>query len=300
MAGVRPAPLRPGRPRDRAALRREPAPPATGWQGEPWPAAMDVHGRASPRSCTGRLAGEPDPDVAGLAVDGAGRRRLARGRAADVHAHLLDGSAGGEPAGLAVDDGHGQRQALRVQPLAGGEAGARPAAARCPLATGCPIQDWPDAAAGPAGRRPRPAARPRSRPDRRRPERRGTPSRSWLTAESLGDEDPALAADPDRPAVFVFDAPLLRRLRLSGKRLVFLAETLGDLAARRPVEVRRGDAGRGAGGPVARRDLRRRCPGWPSGGAPGVAAPVALAAPSRRWSVASFTAWVRNHERKTR
>jgi deoxyribodipyrimidine photo-lyase len=62
----------------------------------------------------------------------------------------------------------------------------------------------------------------------------------WLTAESLGDDDPALAADPDRPAVFVFDAPLLRRLRLSGKRLVFLAESLGDLAARRPLEVRRG------------------------------------------------------------
>jgi deoxyribodipyrimidine photo-lyase len=62
----------------------------------------------------------------------------------------------------------------------------------------------------------------------------------WLTAESLGDGDPALAADPLRPAVFVFDEPLLRRLRLSGKRLVFLAETLGELGATRPLEVRRG------------------------------------------------------------
>ena len=62
----------------------------------------------------------------------------------------------------------------------------------------------------------------------------------WLTAESLGRNDPALAAEPDRPAVFVFDEPLLRRLRLSGKRLVFLAETLGELAADRPLEVRLG------------------------------------------------------------
>ena len=63
----------------------------------------------------------------------------------------------------------------------------------------------------------------------------------WLTAESLGVDDPALSADPDRPAVFVFDEPLLRRLRLSGKRLVFLAQTLGELADRRPLEVHRGD-----------------------------------------------------------
>jgi deoxyribodipyrimidine photo-lyase len=62
----------------------------------------------------------------------------------------------------------------------------------------------------------------------------------WLTAESLGDGDPALAAHPDLPVVFVFDAPLLERLRLSGKRLVFLAECLADLAARRDVEVRLG------------------------------------------------------------
>ncbi len=69
----------------------------------------------------------------------------------------------------------------------------------------------------------------------------GTAEHVWLTAESLGDDDPALAAHPDLPAVFVFDAPLLARLRLSGKRLVFLVETLADLAERRPVEVVVGD-----------------------------------------------------------
>ncbi len=59
----------------------------------------------------------------------------------------------------------------------------------------------------------------------------------WLTAESMGDADPALAAHPDLPAVFVFDEPLLARLRLAPRRLVFLAEHLSDLASRRPVEV---------------------------------------------------------------
>ena len=62
----------------------------------------------------------------------------------------------------------------------------------------------------------------------------------WLTGESLGDADRALVAHPDVPAVFCFDEPLLSRLMLSGKRLVFLVETLADLATRRPVEIRRG------------------------------------------------------------
>lgn len=52
----------------------------------------------------------------------------------------------------------------------------------------------------------------------------------WLTAESLTTQDPARRAHPDLPAVFVFDAPLLARLRLSTKRLVFLAECLADPA----------------------------------------------------------------------
>ena len=68
-------------------------------------------------------------------------------------------------------------------------------------------------------------------------ERTGEPEAVWLTAESLGSEDPALLAHPDLPRVFVFDEPLLRRLRLSGRRLVFLAEALAEL----DVEVLLGD-----------------------------------------------------------
>lgn len=40
---------------------------------------------------------------------------------------------------------------------------------------------------------------------------------------------------------FVFDERLLRRLELDGKRLVFLAQCLADLAERRTVRVWRGD-----------------------------------------------------------
>jgi len=69
----------------------------------------------------------------------------------------------------------------------------------------------------------------------------GPPESVWLTAESLGDDEPALRANPDLPAVFVFDLPLLATLQLSSKRLVFLVETLADLATRRDVEVHVGD-----------------------------------------------------------
>jgi deoxyribodipyrimidine photo-lyase len=72
------------------------------------------------------------------------------------------------------------------------------------------------------------------------PEVNGVADCVWLTAESLGDADPALEARTGLPAVFVFDAPLLDRLQLSAKRLVFLAECLADLAERRPLTVYRG------------------------------------------------------------
>ncbi len=109
----------------------------------------------------------------------------------------------------------------------------------CALATACPIESWPDAEPGPPvpgpdlSRAPVPAG-----PDRVIGAGQG--EQVWLTAESLGSADPSLFADQSRPAVFVFDEPLLRRLSLSGKRLVFLAETLGELGRRRPLEVRRG------------------------------------------------------------
>ena len=117
--------------------------------------------------------------------------------------------------------------------------------ARCPLERRCPISQWPPAAEP----EPLTLTDPRLRRDTDAPTTAGpsaarqtsTLDAVWLTAESLGDRDPAAAAHPDLPVVFVFDAPLLGRLRLSLNRLVFLAQTLADLSSRREVQVWRGD-----------------------------------------------------------
>lgn len=63
----------------------------------------------------------------------------------------------------------------------------------------------------------------------------------YLTVESLGDEDPALMANPDLPVLFVFNEPALKKLQLSSKRLAFFWQTLQDLAQRRKVTVMLGD-----------------------------------------------------------
>ncbi|MDJ0849960.1 MAG: FAD-binding domain-containing protein [Myxococcota bacterium] len=113
----------------------------------------------------------------------------------------------------------------------------------CALRERCPIEGWPDDEGGTA--LPAPAALARD-PDLARtrgplePVELGAPEAVWLTAESLGHDDPALRAHPELPAVFVFDAPLLGRLRLSRKRLVFLVETLADLARQRELELHLG------------------------------------------------------------
>jgi len=117
----------------------------------------------------------------------------------------------------------------------------------CPLERDCPISEPPEE---PTLVATEPEPLLRHDPDVEstagptaveRPPGPARPDAVWLTAESLGDGDPALAHDPRLPAIFVFDVPLLRTLRLHPRRLIFLAETLGDLATRRPVEVWRGD-----------------------------------------------------------
>lgn len=152
--------------------------------------------------------------------------------------HLLDGSRAANGLGWQWTVGTGSTKAYgfsrwQVQKR------APQLCRRCPLRDACPIQEWPDVRLhrvedrADLARGPIPAG-----PE----EVEGAGAdQVWLTAESLGDADPALAADDARPAVFVFDEPLLARLRLSGKRLVFLAQTLGELAGHRLVEVRRGD-----------------------------------------------------------
>lgn len=155
----------------------------------------------------------------------------------EMFAHLLDGSRAANRLGWQWTVGTGSGKAYgfsrwQVQKRA-------PALCRgCALKDACPIEDWPDADLGPSV----------DGPDLNKAPIPAGPlqvdgsdgEQVWLTAESLGASDPALSADPVRPAVFVFDEPLLHKLRLSGKRLVFLAETLGEIASTRELEVRRG------------------------------------------------------------
>lgn len=158
-------------------------------------------------------------------------------------AHLLDGSRAANrlgwqwTVGAATGRPYGFARA-QVERRAPG------LCASCALREACPVQQYPDRQVlppipAPAGVSVDPDPEATAGP--REPVSRARVSRIWLTAESLGDEDPALVAQPDLPAVFVFDERLLARLRLTGKRLVFLVECLADLALRREVQVFRGD-----------------------------------------------------------
>lgn len=113
--------------------------------------------------------------------------------------------------------------------------------AACDRVFSCPVESHRPPVAVPLPRRDDPGPRPdvgwQAGPNRAPTITDASLDGVWITAESMGDHDPALAAHPDLPAIFVFDEPLLARLRLSAKRLVFLAETLADLAQRREVEV---------------------------------------------------------------
>ncbi len=156
----------------------------------------------------------------------------------EMFAHLLDGSRAANRLGWqwTVGTGSGKPYGFSRWQV---EKRAPELCRRCPLKKACPIQEWPEAVAGPRVDGP-PLDKAPIAGGPTQADAAGSAEQVWLTAESLGVGDPALASDPARGAVFVFDEPLLRRLRLSGKRLVFLAETLGELAELRTVEVRRG------------------------------------------------------------
>ena len=103
----------------------------------------------------------------------------------------------------------------------------------------CPIERWPDDPTWTSVVRPDAAGRDVDLARTAGPAEPivGESKQVWITAESLAPDDPALAARPDLPAIFVFDRPLLERLRLSAKRLVFLVETLAEIAEHRPLEL---------------------------------------------------------------
>jgi len=62
------------------------------------------------------------------------------------------------------------------------------------------------------------------------------PTIVWVHGDCLAPDGPALRAFPAAPAVFVWDDALLRRRRLSLKRIVFIYECLLEL----PVTIVRG------------------------------------------------------------
>lgn len=114
----------------------------------------------------------------------------------------------------------------------------------CPLQKNCPIENFPDEISPRQLERdplldtdpnPKLTAGPLS------PLRLRKPSRVLLTVDSLGDGDAALSANPELPAVFVFNEPALKKLQLSARRIGFYLETLQDLAKRRELEVLIGD-----------------------------------------------------------
>lgn len=158
-------------------------------------------------------------------------------------AHLLDGSRAANRLGWqwTVGAGTGKPYGFSRWQV---EKRAPELCAGCELRLACPVQQWPDdvelVAAAPVPGVVRDPAPVETRGPSQ-PVVTASADAVWLTAESLGDDDPALVAYPDLPAVFVFDEPLLSRLSLSGKRLVFLAQALADLAERREVRILRGD-----------------------------------------------------------
>jgi deoxyribodipyrimidine photo-lyase len=156
-------------------------------------------------------------------------------------AHLLDGSRAANRAGWqwTVGTGTGRPYGFarwQVEKRAPGLCDA------CDLRNDCPIESYPDQSSDTMESI---VPHPRLRSDShvaetagpRSVESSGTPTVVWLTAESLGDSDPALAANPGLPIVFVFDEPLLTRLQLSGKRLVFLTERLAELGQDRELRL---------------------------------------------------------------
>ena len=168
----------------------------------------------------------------------------------------------------------------------------------CPVSGACPVADAPPVVPPFPGEAP-----PALRQDLDRettcgpvtPRTTGSPDVVWLTAESLGDDDPAARAYPDLPLVFIFDEALLRGLRLAPMRLVFLAEALADLSTRRRVLVHRGD-------PVAELADRRLAatftpvPGWRRYARqlePVVVHPWPWLVPPTSAGVQSFSAWRR-------
>ncbi len=161
----------------------------------------------------------------------------------EMYRHLLDGSRAANLLGWqwTVGTGTGKPYGFARWQV---EKRAPGLCASCPLNKKCPIQEFPvensleDAPFEPLLVED-PDINQTSGP--LVPQRFGEPQEVLLTVESLGDADPAMAAHPDLPVVFVFNVEALRKLQLSSKRIYFYLETLQDLAQRRDVTIYMGN-----------------------------------------------------------
>lgn len=115
---------------------------------------------------------------------------------------------------------------------------------KCSLKSNCPIQEFPDETSLRQLDRdplldidpdPGKTTGPIS------PIENHKPAYVLVTIDSMGDEDPAMAAHPDLPVVFIFNQAALAKLQLSSRRIGFYLETLKDLSTRRDLEVFLGD-----------------------------------------------------------
>lgn len=167
---------------------------------------------------------------------------------------------------------------------------------QCRYVENCPIEEWPsDPDLNPVDPDPRLKADsdPTNTAGPASVVQEDDPHAVWLTAESLGRDDPALSANPELDVVFVFDEPLLTRLQLSAKRLVFLVETLAEISESRALEIHRGSPSVVLQGrPLA--TTFAPVPGWQRHAA--VVSPVEVhpwpwLKPPHGGSVASFSAW---------
>jgi deoxyribodipyrimidine photo-lyase len=227
--------------RTSGALRAPPARPVRAWV-EPWPSAMNcVASCVEELETDGWLVNQTRMWMSSQWTVRAGAEWTAGEDR--FFTHLLDGSRAANRLGWQWTIGAGTGKPYGFSRWQVNK--RAPQLCRdCALNAACPIESWPPDAPQVDGAPSEPLLRrdpdPEATGGPRTPVEHAAPAAVWLTAESLGDADPALEAHPDLPVVFVFDEPLLARLRLSGKRLVFLAETLAELATRRDVELRRG------------------------------------------------------------
>ena len=157
----------------------------------------------------------------------------------EFYRHLLDGSRAANLAGWqwTVGSGTGRPYGFSRWQVNKRSPGL---CSKCPLNKNCPVENFPEEAQltrldkhplTESDPNPALTAGPQTVVQRKKPEA------VFLTIESLGDADRALATHPELPVVFVFNKPALEKLQLSSKRIVFYLQTLKDLAKRRALSV---------------------------------------------------------------